>query len=458
MTPMSRLLIAVALVATACGPASAPTTTKGAVITSPATTAPTTLQVDLQNCSSPPVTFSSLCEVFELVSEWHVDRPVDPSSLADIARRSLNDYIPAETAPPPRTLICAVPAAEFEEFCSDLAQLVFDTGTAVGPAVEHAVSAMTDLGLDPFTYYLTPELAGSFRPNGVVGGIGVLLDAMDAAGSKCTQVGPACPLEIVFVVEDNPGSEAGLLPGDQILEVDGVSVDGQGFLATAGAIAGDETGTVQIKIDRDGVVFDFTIERAELSVPTVIADITQSGVGYLRIPDFEDDIPFLVRQALDSINEVGPNTIVIDLRDNPGGFVDAVVAVASEFIDGGLVLESFGQDEHFEYPASLGGLATSQRLVVLVNQGTASAAEILAGALRDRRSAVVIGSNTFGKDAIQIPFDLRNGGELYVVVARWVSPNGESVSGGGLTPDRLIELPAGMTNEEVVEAALDAAS
>ena len=326
------------------------------------------------------------------------------------------------------------------------------------PSIEHAVAAMTDLGLDPFTYYLTPELAGSFRPNGVVGGIGVLLDAMDAAGSKCTLVGPACPLEIVFVVEDNPGSEAGLLAGDQILEVDGVSVDGQGFLATASAIAGDETGIVQIKIDRDGAILDFTIERAALSVPTVIADITQSGVGYLRIPDFERDIPFLVGQALESLNEVGPSTIVIDLRDNPGGLVDAVVQVASEFIDGGQVLQNFGPNGDPEYPASAGGMATSQRLVVVVNKGTASAAEILAGALRDRRNAVVIGSNTFGKDAIQIPFELRNGGELYVAVARWVSPNGESVSGGGLTPDRLIELLVGMTNEEVVEAALDAAS
>ena len=460
MTPMKRLLIAVVVVATSCGPAAAPTTTKGAVRTIPgasATTVPN-LPVDVQSCSSPPVTFSSLCEVFDLVSIWYVDRPVNPSSLADIARRSLQDYVVTETATPPRTLICAIPAAEFEEFCSALAQLVLETGTAVGPAVEHAVLAMTDLGLDPFTYYLTPDLAGSFRPNGVVGGVGVLLDAMDAAGSKCTQVGPACPLKIVFVVEDNPGSEAGLLPGDQILEVDGVSIDGQGFLATAGSIAGDETGTVQIKIDREGEILDFTIERATLSIPTVITDISESGVGYLRIPDFEDDIPFLVQQALVSFNEVGPNTIVIDLRDNPGGFVDAVVDVASEFIDGGLVLESFGPDEHFEYPASQGGLATSQRLLVLVNQGTASAAEILAGALRDRRNALVIGSNTFGKDAIQIPFNLRNGGELYVVVARWVSPNGESVSGSGLTPDRLIEMPAGMTNEEVVEAALDAAS
>ena len=209
---------------------------------------------------------------------------------------------------------------------------------------------------------------------------------------------------------------------------------------------------------RAGESLTFTIERSELTVPTVRVELPLPNVGYLRIPDFEDDIPGLVSEALDSLSEFDPGTIVVDLRDNPGGFIDASVDVASEFINGGLVLESFGPDEHVEYTATEDGLATSQRLIVLVNRATASAAEIVAGALRDRRGAVLVGTNTFGKDAVQIPFTLRNGGELYVAVARWATPNGLTAGNGGLTPDRELELSTEMSVEEIVEAAIAAAS
>jgi carboxyl-terminal processing protease len=322
--------------------------------------------------------------------------------------------------------------------------------------VEAAVTAMADIGLDPFTYYVSPEQVGSFRFNGVVGGIGVLLDATDAVGSKCTLINDACPLTIVFVLENNPAAEAGLEAGDQIIAVDGVPVEGQGFTATISDLAGDETGSVSVKYSPDGATSEVKIDRAELSVPTVTVDLPIPDVGYLRIPDFEDDIPGLVVDALSSLAEVSPDTIVVDLRDNPGGFIDAAVAVASEFIDGGIVLRSSAPDEELEYPASVGGLATTERLVVLMNGGSASAAEIVAGALRDERGAVLLGAPSFGKDAVQIPFELRNGGEFYVAVARWSTPNGVSVGGGGLAPDAELVLEPEMTNEEVVRAALDA--
>lgn len=119
-------------------------------------------------------------------------------------------------------------------------------------------------------------------------------------------------------------------------------------------------------------------------------------------------------------------------------------------------METFGPDEHLEYPAKEGGLATEPRLLVLVNGGSASAAEILAAALRDNRDAVLVGTPTFGKDAVQIPFNLRNGGELYVAVARWQSPAGSTAGNGGLTPDVELELAADLTIEELVEVALEA--
>jgi carboxyl-terminal processing protease len=315
---------------------------------------------------------------------------------------------------------------------------------------------MIDAALDPFTYYLPSDHAGAVRANGIVGGVGLLLDARDAAGSKCAQVSEVCQLQIVTVLDDNPGSSAGLASGDVITAVDGEPVEGLGFAAVVSAIAGDETGVVTITVERDGAELDFEIERAVLDVPTVEVGLHPGDVGYLRIPDFEDDIPFLVSDALSDLDN--PRTLVVDLRDNPGGYVDVVIEIADEFIEDGVVMVSDAPEDHVEYEATPGGAATDPRLVVLVNQGTASAAEVLAGALRDRRDATIVGTATFGKNAVQIPFTLRNGGELHVAVARWSTPDGDSAGDGGLTPDREVVWPTDVSTDELVDIALEAAS
>lgn len=461
MGHVRKVIVLAALMLNSCGVLSQPPTTPPApppAVQPASTTTLGTQPLEVQNCGAPPVTFSAFCEVYELIQEWHVDRPVSDEVLAQVALDSLRSHRSTDREERPRTLFCAVPNDAFIEFCTELGRMVWEDQIAIGAAVDEAVVAMTDIGLDPFTYYVPPDQVGSFRQNGVVAGVGVLLDATNAVGSKCARIEESCPLEIVFVLENNPGAEAGLQAGDQILSIDGEPVDGQGFAATATAIAGDETGTVTITVDRDGETVEFDIERAPLTVPTVDVRVPIDNVGYLRIPDFETDIAGLVNEALTSLVEAGPNTIVVDLRDNPGGFVDTVVEVASQFISGGTVMSTIGPGESFDYPAGEGGMATGQRLVVLVNRGTASAAEILAGALRDRRSAVIVGTNTFGKDAVQIPFELRNGGELYVAVARWTTPSGLTAGTGGLEPDRELILPVDLPVEELVRAALDAAS
>lgn len=461
MARVKKLVVLTSLMLTSCGVLTQPPTTTPApppAVQPVSTTTSGSQPLEVQNCGAPPVTFSAFCEVYELIQEWHVDRPVADEVLAQVALESLKDHRSNQKEERPRTLFCAVPNDAFVEFCNELASMVWQDEIAIGPAVDEAVVAMTDIGLDPFTYYVPPDQVGSFRQNGVVGGVGVLLDAMNAVGSKCARIDEACPLEIVFVLENNPGADAGLEAGDQIISIDGEPVQGKGFAATASDIAGDETGTVTITVDRDGETLDVIVDRAPLSVPTVDVSVPVDNVGYLRIPDFEADIAGLVEEALASLVEASPNTIVIDLRDNPGGFVDTVVAVASQFIDGGTVMSTTGPGESFDYPAGEGGLATSQRLVVLVNRGTASAAEILAGALRDRRGAIIVGTHTFGKDAVQIPFELRNGGELYVAVARWTTPSGLTAGSGGLKPDRELVFPTETTVEELVRAALDAAS
>lgn len=465
MTSMRRVLVTALFLISACSaPAASTTTTATETPTStqppppPVTTTLPSIEVEVQDCSSPPVTFSPLCEIYELLETWYVDTPIDPDALAEVAVRGLDTYTTSDTEEPPRTLFCAIPHEAFSPLCHALADRVAESHIPVGPAVEASMSYMIDASLDPFTYYLPPGQTGAVRINGIVGGVGVVLDARDAVGSKCTQITDICELEIVVVLEDNPGAKAGLQAGDIIAAVDGEPVEGRGFTNVVSQIAGDESGVVDITVEREGTEMSFSIERTELTIPTVEYAIPQGDVGYLRIPDFEQDIPQLVSGSLLEIAATNPDTLVVDLRDNPGGYIDAVVEVADEFIDGGIVMVSDATTEHFEYEAEPGGAATGQRLVVLVNQGTASAAEVLAGALRDRRNAVIVGTNTFGKDAVQIPFTLRNGGEFYVAVARWSTPEGETAGNGGLTPDRRLEWPSNPTVEEMVEIALEASS
>lgn len=457
---MRRLLPVLALIVAGCAASSTPTTQTAPPTTSapPSTTSTTVSQVvQVQSCSSPPVTFSNLCEIVDLLEDWHVDRPVDTVSLAETALAGLAAFDTNATEEPPRTLFCAVPTESFVSLCDELGRRMTESQLPAGQAVEAAVAYMIDAALDPFTYYLPPEQVGQFRFNGIVGGIGVLLDARDAAGSKCAQITAVCQLEVVTVLEENPGFEAGLSEGDVIVTIDGAPTEGLGFASAVALIAGDETGVVTLGLDRDGQMLEIAIERRELLVPTVEYGIPFDRVGYISIPDFEFDIPALLDGAIDEIAG-SVDTVVVDLRDNPGGFVDTVVEVSDRFVDGGVVMVSDAPDEFLEYTARPGGALSSQRLIVLVNSGTASAAEVLAGALRDRRGAVVLGTNTFGKDAVQIPFSLRNGGELYVAVARWSTPAGESVGNGGLVPDIPVEWPTGASMEDIVTIALEAAS
>ena len=465
---MRTVLAALLLIVTACvgGGETAGTvavadqdlgTTTTTTIRVTTTGPPEPIPVEVQDCDMPQVWFSPLCQAYELIQEWHMDRPIDPAELAGAALDGARQFSTDDTEPAPRALICAIPHRAFTLLCDELAERASFDSIPIGDAVEAAVSSMTGTSLEPFTYYVPPELVGSYRSNGLVGGVGIFLDATDAAGSKCVRIAENCPLEIVFVLEDNPGWDAGLEPGDEIVEVDGEPVTGLGFVDTATRLAGEESGVVEISVKRDDASLEFTIERAPLVVPTVEIDLPRPDVGYILIPDFEEDIPILVHDALGELTAEGVNRIVLDLRDNPGGFLDATIDVATEFVPGGVVVRTVGPGEDFSYEAGEIGLASDAEIAVLVNEGTASAAEILATALRDRRGARIVGEATFGKDAVQIAFDMSNGGEFNVAVARWFSPNGTSVAGTGVIPDRVIGLPRSMTTGELADIAFGGA-
>lgn len=468
---MRQLIPLLALVVAACGSTPAPTTTTapsattGTTATSIAaattTTAPvvpgtSSVEYTVTDCGTPPVTFALLCDVYELIEDHHVDAPLDPAALAAGAALGVEGFGADDAGDRPESFTCAIPDPAFETTCSILAERLRAVPLDMEEAIEAGVSSMIDLSLDPFTYYLPPELSGALSEDGIVTAVGLLLRITDPVGSVCTAIQGECRLEVVLSILDGPGYEAGLRAGDVITSVDGEDVAGATLVDVAALLDGDAGTTVSVDVvGADGQAGTVTIERS--APPSVSLEMEQPvpGVAYIRLPDFEADIPVFLHTVLESLAASDVDRLVLDLRDNPGGYVDVATLVASEFLSDGLVLRSLGPDGDLNYPVQEGGLATSGLdLSVVVNSGSASAAEILAGVLQERGRATVVGEPTFGKNTVQIAFPLRNDGQLRVTIAEWVTPDGNSVAGSGVTPDVLIDIPVDATPEEVVNLVL----
>ncbi|MEM2126544.1 MAG: S41 family peptidase, partial [Candidatus Methanosuratincola sp.] len=257
-------------------------------------------------------------------------------------------------------------------------------------------------------------------------------------------------LEISGVFEGGPAESAGLRKGDRVLAVDGVSVIGVSLYEAIGRIRGPAGTRVTLLIEREGVEkpFEVTIIREALEIPIIDVEMRDDGIGIIRLYEFSATASDLVERGLEELLDQGARGIVFDLRYNPGGWLEQAVKVSDIFLDDGVILFerwSDGQERVFE--AAPGDVGEEIPLVVLVNGGSASASEIVAGALQDHERAVLVGERTFGKGSVQRPFSLSDGSELRVTVAHWFTPNNRAIHNEGLTPD--IEVP--WPEEEVVE-------
>lgn len=426
--------------------------------TTPAPTATTTVpeaEYTVDDCDTPPVTFALLCDVHQLLFDYHVDAPLDPAALAAGASLGIQGFEGSDR-PEPTSFVCAVPDAAFESSCDLLAERTGGDAELLEEAVEDGVASMIAFSLDPFTYYIPPELSGALTEDGVVNAVGLLLSIRDEAGSACTVIQSPCRLEVVLALVESPSYEAGLRPGDVIVAIDGETVEGATLVEVAALLDGPEGSSVTVDVDDGaGGTDQFVIERRPPPVLDLEAELTGPDTGYIRLPDFAVDVPSFLHSVLQAWTEEDLSNLVLDLRDNPGGFVDVATIVASEFLSDGLVVRSESPTESLDYPVQDGGLMTSgPNLWVVVNSGSASASEIVAGVLQERGRATIVGEPTFGKNTVQIGFPLLNDGELRVTVARWVTPEGQSVAGTGVAPDVSIEIPPDATPPEVVDLVL----
>lgn len=316
--------------------------------------------------------------------------------------------------------------------------------------VNGATRGMVDSLGDPYTMFIEPaqakilneDLEGSFE------GIGATVDLVNGY------------LLIIEPLQDSPAARAGLLAGDVVLEVDGNSLQNVDLMEAISLIRGPKGTEVHLLVSREGVAepFEVAVTRDKIDLPTITYRVLDDGIAYIRLTEFNSQATTRLREALRELMRSDPRALIFDLRGNPGGYLHIAVEVTSQFIpDGVVVSEKDAEGKITEYKAEAGGLATEIPLVVLVDGGSASASEIVAGAIQDTGRGALIGRRTYGKGSVQTTHTLSNGAAVRVSIARWRTPNGHQLDGEGLTPDVIVppDQEASPDKDTVLERAIE---
>jgi len=300
-----------------------------------------------------------------------------------------------------------------------------------------AIKGMLD-GLDPHTVYLDPD---SFREmnidtHGEFGGLGLEVTMENGV------------IRIVAPIDDTPAHKAGLKSGDLIISMDGVQVKGLSLGESVSLMRGKPGSEIVLTIVRKDrpEPFEVTLKRAIIQLESVRAELLETGFGYVRVIQFQTGTATSLRQQLARLaREAGTalKGLVLDLRDNPGGVLDGAIQVSDTFLRDGLIVSTRGRAEDSEvtFSASPKDYLNDAPLVVLVNGGSASASEIVAGALQDHGRALILGTTTFGKGSVQTILPMLNGAALKLTTARYYTPNDRSIQATGITPD-VVSQPA----------------
>ena len=311
--------------------------------------------------------------------------------------------------------------------------------------MQGAIRGMLDALGDPHTAYMNPSEFDqlNLHQEGQYEGIGAWVDT---SGDY---------LIIISPMPNSPAEEAGLKPGDEVLAIDGEDMTGVDGDLVLNRILGPAGSIIIMTIRREGVdePFDVEITRAEIIVPSVEGEMLEDNIAYVHIYTFGDTTTRELRRELKKLMADEPIGLIIDLRNNGGGYLHTAIEVTSQFVEVGEVImyEEFADGSRKTLTAQRGGLATDIPLVVLVNEGTASASEITAGAIQDYGIGQLVGITTFGKGSVQNIEILPNSqGALRVTVARWLTPNERHIHGLGLEPDVEVEF-----TEEDLEAERD---
>jgi carboxyl-terminal processing protease len=397
--------------------------------------------------------FKPFWESRQFLHDDYVDQPVDDQVLANGAVEGLRETLAAydidldkliasADAPSAVTLATSAKTPEetgqiFTPFWNAWQAATYsdlnDDELTYEKLMQGSLGGMVAALGDPHTSYLDPE---TFRQTqidleGEYEGIGAYVDTSTEY------------LTIVSPMEGSPAEKAGLLPGDRIIAIDGEDMTGIPGDLVILRVLGPAGSEVLLKIERDGLdePFDVKLTRAHIVVPTVKSEMLEGNIAYIQLYNFGADSYEQIHSALKDALSKNPKGLILDLRNNGGGYLYTAVNITSEFIgDGVLVYEEDGKGNRDTHNANHGGIATEIPLVVLVNQGTASASEILAGAVQDYDRGLIVGMTTYGKGSVQLPITLSNDqGALRITIAKWLTPNGRHIQGVGIQPDEVVD-------------------
>ena len=293
-------------------------------------------------------------------------------------------------------------------------------------------AVMSSLG-DPYTVYYTADEFNAFMESssGSYCGIGVVVQQNMQTG-LVTAVRP---------YEDCPGYEAGIRPGDLIIAVDGTEITGMDLNTAVALIKGEEGTSVTITLQRDEEVFDVEVTRRQIDVKTVNYRMMDDNIGYIQIEEFDEVTSDQFSQALDSLIEQGMEALVIDIRNNPGGILDTVVAMLDELLPEGTIVSVKDRNGTAQEYTSDADTKLTVPLTVLINGNSASASEIFAGAIKDYGVGTLVGTTTYGKGIVQTAFSLSDGTGVKITIEDYYLPSGKSIHKVGVAPDVEIDLP-----------------
>jgi carboxyl-terminal processing protease len=301
--------------------------------------------------------------------------------------------------------------------------------------LEHAIRGMLS-GLDPHSTYLNPDEYNELRigTSGEFGGLGIQVGMEDGF------------VKVISPIDDTPAYKAGLQAGDLIIRLDEKTVKGLTLNDAVKIMRGKPGTDIELTVVREGEdkPLSFVVTRDIIKVKSVKNRMLDPGYGYIRISNFQSRTAPQLLQAINNLKEENKaelKGLVLDLRNNPGGVLNAAAEVTDLFINKGKLVYTEGRidNSHYEYNAKPGDVLDGAPVVVLINGGSASASEIVAGALQDHKRAVVMGSKSFGKGSVQTIQELRSGGAVKITTARYFTPKGRSIQGAGITPDIILD-------------------
>ncbi len=298
-----------------------------------------------------------------------------------------------------------------------------------------AVKGMLET-LDPHSSFMPPDAFREMQveTQGSFGGLGIEITVKDRM------------LTVVAPIEGTPADRAGIHPGDRIVKIEGQFTKDMTLMDAVRRLRGPKGSKVTISIVREGQLepIDVTLVREVIEVKSVRQKDLGDGIYYIRIASFQERTSKDLERALEQAQKSGSNALVLDLRNDPGGLLNQAVAVSDMFLDKGqLIVYTRGRqkDQDLRFTTEHAGVYTQMPVVVLVNGGSASASEIVAGALQDWKRAVILGTKTFGKGSVQTVIPLSDGSGLRLTTAKYFTPKGRSIHGSGIVPDIVVELP-----------------